>query len=87
MCSSILLIILLYHCIFFFLSRCVDVRGRDADVLVPNTKAGRQAQAVLRPQHGPTQHAAARATQEQEEVSTRIHTNVQTHSNVLVRFI
>lgn len=63
---------------FLLISRCVDVRGRDADVLVPNTKAGRQAQAVLRPQHGPTQHAAARATQEQEEVST--HTNIQTHT-------
>lgn len=70
------------------ISRCVDVRGRDADVLVPNTKAGGQAQAVLRPQHGPPQHAAARATQEQEEVSTRIHgihTNIHTYTHKRTR--
>lgn len=45
-------------------------------MLVPDPKAGRQAQAVLRAQHGPPQHAAASAAQEQKEVSPYTHTIV-----------
>lgn len=66
-------------------SRCADVRRRDADVLLPDTEAGGQAQVVLRPQHGSAQHAAARPTQEQEEVSVHTHRHTRQLDNRLIR--
>lgn len=50
--------------LFLIISRRPNVSGRDTNVLVPNLKTSRQTQAVLRPEHGPAQHASARAAQE-----------------------
>lgn len=68
------------HC-SLYISRRLNVSGRDANVLLPNPKTSRQTQVVLRPEHGPAQHAASRAAQEQKEVSGR-HTR---HTQPIVR--
>lgn len=67
-----------HNCNLFYFSnfRSPHVSGRDTYVLVPDPKTGRQAQALLRPQHGTTQYAATRAAQEQKEVSPHTYTEL-----------
>lgn len=83
----------MYSCgngVLVVISRCPYVSGRDANVLLPNPKASRQTQAVLRPEHGPAQHTAPGAAQEQKEVSGRhtrhaqsiVHTRTHVHGTI-----